>query len=86
MDQKRLCTALSRTTLLALALMNQICFNMGYRILPIDDEFINELSTSIITVFSAFRVWWNDNRHWRERKREIKLTIETSHESNDCQK
>lgn len=51
-----------RTAVLFLALLNQLLLVFGYRMLPITEEELNQLLTTLLTVLSSLWAWWNDNR------------------------
>ncbi len=50
-----------RTICLIIALINQILAVKGISPLPIDDEQITELVSTIITVVIAVWTWWKNN-------------------------
>jgi len=51
-----------RTTVLVLALINQILAACGFEVLPIS----NDLVASIITTAAALWAWWKNNSFTRE--------------------
>ncbi len=53
---------LVRTAVLFLALVNQLLLVFGYTMLPITEEQLNELLTTLLTILSGIWVWWGDNR------------------------
>lgn len=50
-----------RTICLALALINQILTATGHSIIPIDDETVQALVSTIVTVVTALVAWWKNN-------------------------
>lgn len=50
-----------RTICLALALVNQILSATGHAVLPVEDEQIEALITTGVTVVSAVIAWWKNN-------------------------
>lgn len=52
---------LIRTICLALALINQILVATGHTVIPIDDETVNLLVSTIVTVITAVVAWWKNN-------------------------
>ena len=52
---------LSRTIILALALINQILSATGHPVLPIEDAQIQTLVTTGWTVAAALIAWWKNN-------------------------
>lgn len=50
-----------RTICLALALVNQLLSAAGHAVLPIEDEQIEALITTGVTVVSAVIAWWKNN-------------------------
>lgn len=52
---------LSRTIILALALINQILSATGHPVLPIEDAQIETLVTTGWTVAAALIAWWKNN-------------------------
>ncbi|MBQ3510478.1 MAG: hypothetical protein IJA90_10740 [Peptococcaceae bacterium] len=53
---------LVRTAVLFLALLNQLLLVFGYTILPISEEELSELLSTLLTMLSALWVWWGENR------------------------
>ena len=51
---------LVRTAVLFLALLNQLLLVFGYSILPISEEELSELLSTLLTMLSALWVWWGD--------------------------
>ena len=51
-----------RTCVLFVALINQLLMVFGYSILPITEEQVSELCTTLFTIIAALWAWWNDNR------------------------
>lgn len=54
-------STLARTIVLFLALINQVLVMLGYKVIPIEDETINNLITLIFTVVTALVAWWKNN-------------------------
>lgn len=54
-----------RTICLALALINQILVASGHAILPIADEQIELLVSTIVTIIFAIWGWWKNNSFTR---------------------
>lgn len=52
---------LVRTAVLFLALLNQLLLVFGYSILPISEEELSELLSTLLTMLSALWVWWGEN-------------------------
>ena len=52
---------LSRTIILALALINQLLSATGHPVLPIEDAQIETLVTTGWTVAAALIAWWKNN-------------------------
>jgi SPP1 family holin len=50
-----------RTICLALALVNQLLSNAGHAVLPIADEQVETLVTTVITIGVAVWSWWKNN-------------------------
>ena len=48
---------LVRTAVLFLALLNQLLLVFGYTILPISEEELSELLSTLLTMLSALWVW-----------------------------
>lgn len=57
---------LVRTAVLFLALLNQLLLVFGYTILPISEEELSELLSTLLTMLSALWVWWGDNHSMTE--------------------
>lgn len=51
----------ARTIILALALVNQLLTTAGYPVLPIEDEQVNTLVSTIWTVAASLWAWWKTN-------------------------
>ena len=52
---------IARTIILLLALVNQVLSVLGYKLIPIEDEQINEAVTLAWTIGSALIAWWKNN-------------------------
>lgn len=61
MDNNKI-AILVRTCVLFVALLNQLLMVFGYSILPITEEQISELCTTLLTVMASLWAWWTDNR------------------------
>lgn len=63
MNQKPTVTpgTITRTLILALALINQILTASGHSIIAVSDDDINTLITTGFTVVSALLAWWKNN-------------------------
>ena len=56
---------LVRTIVLFVALVNQLLLVFGYSILPISEEALSELLSTLLTTISALWVWWKDGCQMR---------------------
>ena len=52
---------MARTLILVLALTNQVLAMLGYKLIPIEDEQINDIVTLAFTVGSSLAAWWKNN-------------------------
>ena len=52
---------IARTVVLVLALVNQVLSMLGYKIIPIEDEQVNDFVTIAFTIGSALAAWWKNN-------------------------
>ena len=52
---------ITRTIILALALINQLLTSFGYSVIPLEDETITQLISTAFTVVSAVIAWWKNN-------------------------
>ena len=52
---------IARTIVLVLALVNQVLSVLGYKIIPIEDEQVNDFITMLFTIGSALVAWWKNN-------------------------
>lgn len=52
---------IARTVVLVLALVNQVLSILGYKIIPIEDEQVNDFVTIAFTIGSALAAWWKNN-------------------------
>ena len=50
-----------RTIVLFVALVNQLLVVFGYSILPITEEEISQLCSTLFTIVTALWAWWHDN-------------------------
>lgn len=61
MKQKIEAGTIARTIILFLALLNQILGIFGVQAIPIEDEQINMIVTTLWTVIAAIIAWWENN-------------------------
>lgn len=61
MKQKIDAGTIARTIILFLALLNQILGIFGIQAIPIEDEQINMIVTTLWTVIAAIIAWWENN-------------------------
>lgn len=52
---------IARTVILILALINQVLAMLGYKLIPIEDEQINDIITLAFTIGSSLAAWWKNN-------------------------
>lgn len=52
---------ISRTIILALALLNQVLSVTGHAVLPIEDDAINQAVTLVFTIGASVAAWWKNN-------------------------
>lgn len=52
---------ITRTILLALALINQVLETTGHSVIPVSDEMISQLITLAFTIFTSVWSWWKNN-------------------------
>lgn len=50
-----------RTTILVIALLNQILTSSGHEVLPISDEEVNQVVTLAFTIGASIWAWWKNN-------------------------
>lgn len=50
-----------RTVLLVVALVNQVLTLTGHSVLPVSDEQLTELISTMFTVVTALVAWWKNN-------------------------
>lgn len=50
-----------RTVLLVLALVNQCLTISGHAILPISDEEVSALISTVFTIITSLMAWWKNN-------------------------
>ena len=62
-EQKNKITAgtIARTIILALSLINQVLIMNGIQMIPISDEEINTLISTIWTIVASIISWWKNN-------------------------
>ena len=65
--------AIIRTTILAVALLNQLLVSAGYSPLPIDDANIELWLSTGFTAVAAVLAWWKNNALTRKAKQAEKL-------------
>lgn len=56
---------IARTILLALALLNQLLAACGVQALPIEDEAIHTLVSTLWTTAASLAAWWKNNSFTR---------------------
>ena len=62
MKEKRISAGtITRTILLGLALFNQVLAMAGHSPIPIEDEVIHTIVTTVWTVAAAILAWWKNN-------------------------
>ncbi len=61
MENKITAGTIARTICLVLALVNQCLGMAGIQLIPIEDETINTLVTTLWTVGAAVWAWWKNN-------------------------
>ncbi|MDY5510269.1 phage holin [Dysosmobacter sp.] len=61
MENKISSGTIARTVILVLALANQILLMLGIQAIPIADEDINTVVSTLWTVVSALVAWWKNN-------------------------
>ena len=64
-DQKISAGTVARTIILLLALVNQCLSMAGIQIIPIADEDINAIVSTLWTVIAAVVAWWKNNSFTR---------------------
>ena len=52
---------ISRTIILILALVNQVLSMLGYKVIPIEDDQINDFVTLAFTIITTAVAWWKNN-------------------------
>ena len=52
---------IARTVVFVFALVNQVLSILGYKIIPIEDEQVNDFITMLFTIASALAAWWKNN-------------------------
>lgn len=52
---------IARTIILALALVNQLLSATGHAIIPIEDDTVETLVSTAITIITALIAWWKNN-------------------------
>lgn len=57
---------ITRTIVLALALINQLLMVFGYNVIDISDETINTLISTIFTIIAALMAFWKNNSFTKE--------------------
>ena len=61
MKEKISAGTIARTIILILALVNQCLSMAGIQVIPIEDETINTIVTSLWTVGASLVAWWKNN-------------------------
>lgn len=65
MENKITAGTIARTIVLLLALVNQCLSMAGIQVIPIADEDINTLVTTLWTVAASLAAWWKNNSFTR---------------------
>lgn len=65
MNEKISAGTIARTIILLLALVNQCLSAAGVQVIPIADEDINALVSTLWTVCAAVAAWWKNNSFTR---------------------
>ena len=65
MEHKITAGTIARTIVLLLALVNQCLSMAGIQVIPIADEDINTLVTTLWTVCASLAAWWKNNSFTR---------------------
>lgn len=60
-EQKVSAGTVARTIILILALVNQVFAMLGYRLLPVDNQMINDLVSNLWMIGAALWAWWKNN-------------------------
>lgn len=66
MNEKITAGTIARTIILFLALANQILGLWGIKAIPIEDDQINLIVSTLWTVVSAVVAWWKNNSFTQE--------------------
>lgn len=62
MEQKKVSAGtIARTVVLVLALVNQVLVSLGYKIIPVEEDTVYELLSSVLTIGAALVAWWKNN-------------------------
>lgn len=61
MNEKITAGTIARTIVLLLALANQVLSAFGIQAIPIEDEQVNLIVSTLWTVVSAVVAWWKNN-------------------------
>ena len=65
MEHKITAGTIARTIVLLLALVNQCLSMAGIQVIPIADEDVNTLVTTLWTVCASLAAWWKNNSFTR---------------------
>lgn len=65
MNEKITAGTIARTIVLLLALANQVLSAFGVQAIPIEDEQVNLIVSTMWTVVSAVIAWWKNNSFTR---------------------
>ena len=65
MEHKITAGTIARTIVLLLALVNQCLSMAGVQVIPIADEDVNTLVTTLWTVCASLAAWWKNNSFTR---------------------
>lgn len=52
---------IARTVVLALALINQVLTVLGYKVIDVSDDTINQLISAFFTIGASLVAWWKNN-------------------------
>lgn len=61
MDYKISAGTIARTIILLLALVNQILTVTGHSLIPINDDDVTAIVSTVFTMVTAIAAWWKNN-------------------------